>query len=82
MFGAINEYQENTMDLANKTIRVKNMSSDHVNKKTNVSFKLFEELSEGLFQNVGDYSLEIKGSYLGPNDGELLLAIQEKLEPL
>jgi len=82
MFGAINEYQENTMDLTNKTIRVKNMSSDHVNKKTNVSFKLFEELSEGLFQNVGDYSLEIKGSYLGPNDGELLLAIQEKLEPL
>jgi hypothetical protein len=70
------------MDLTNKTIRVKNMSSNHETNITNVSFKVFEELAEGLFQNVGDYALVLNSAYSGPEDGELLLAIRDKLEAL
>lgn len=70
------------MDISNKTINVKALSSNHETQETKVSFDLMERIEDGFYAKVGEYDLNLSGAYSGPNDGQLLLLIQEKLSAI
>ena len=70
------------MDMSDKVIDIKSMSSNHESQETNVTFVLLKALAEDLNEKVGEYTLNLNNAFAGRNDARLLLAIKNRMEQI
>jgi hypothetical protein len=68
------------MDMTNKQVRIIRTSTISFPQETIIDVEVLEEKSAGVRSVVASFELRFEGTYGGPNDPALLLAIQQKLE--
>jgi len=70
------------MDMSDKVIDIKSMSSNYETQETIVTFVLLKALAEDLNEKVGEYNLSLNNVFSGRSDARLLLAIKNRIEQI
>ena len=70
------------MDISNYTVKTIMLEVDFVNSQSTAVVELSQEVVDGVFQQIGTYTISLPTAYSNQDDPDLLADIVEKLESL